>query len=275
MLHSVRELKKYTIGATDGMIGDITDFYFDDEAWVIRYLEVDTGTWLSGRRVLISPFSIGVADRAARVFPLTISKEQNKHSPGIDTDKPVSRQHEKGYLSYYCYPHYWGGSGFWGDGAYPRMMLPGSGYGEEDVDRLRAQASNAAIVAEADKERLPDEDPHLRSCNAVAHYHVHASDGDIGHVEGFLVEEKSWAIRYIIVNTSNWWMGHQVLVAPEWIGEVSWSYQKITVSLSRRAIKDAPAYHADRPLDRDEETALYTHHRHRGYWQEENERAVS
>ena len=163
MLHSVRELKKYTIGATDGMIGDITDFYFDDEAWVIRYLEVDTGTWLSGRRVLISPFSIGVADRAARVFPVSISKEQIKHSPGIDTDKPVSRQHEKGYLSYYCYPHYWGGSGFWGDGAYPRMMLPGSGYREEDVDKLRALASNAAIVAEADKERLPDEDPHLRS----------------------------------------------------------------------------------------------------------------
>ncbi len=274
MLYSVRELKKYTIGATDGLIGEITDFYFDDEAWVIRYLEVDTGTWLSSRKVLISPFSIGVADRAARVFPISVSKEQIKHSPSIDTDKPVSRQHEKAYLSYYCYPHYWGGSGFWGDGAYPRMMLPGSGYREEDVDRLRTLASNAAIVTEADKERLPDEDPHLRSCNAVTGYHVHARDGDIGHVDGFLIDEHSWAIRYLIVNTSNWWVGHQVLVSPEWIGEVSWSYEKVTVSLDRQAIQDAPVYNSDLPFDREEEMALYTHYRHRGYWQGKNERAI-
>jgi hypothetical protein len=191
MLHSVKELKKYTIGATDGTIGNIKDFYFDDEAWVIRYLVVDTSAWLPGRKVLVSPFSIGKSDQAGRVFPVSISKEQIKNSPSIDTQKPVSRQHEIRYLEYYGYPYYWGGAGLWGNGAYPGMMLSASTYAGSHAEYLRARAANARIGAEAEEQRLQYDDRHLRSCNAVNGYHVHASDGDIGHVDGFLVQKET------------------------------------------------------------------------------------
>lgn len=113
MLSTVEELEKYTIGATDGTIGTVDDFYFDDHDWVVRYVVVDTSAWLPGRKVLISPFSIGDSDLRNHVFPASISRDQIKNSPGIDADKPVSRQHEIRYLGYYGYPYYWGGSGLW------------------------------------------------------------------------------------------------------------------------------------------------------------------
>lgn len=129
--------------------------------------------------------------------------------------------------------------------------------------------------AEAAEQRRLDDDPCLRSCNAVKQYHVHATDGDIGHVDGFLVDEQSWAIRYFIANTSNWWLGHQVLVAPDWIGEVSWAHSKVTVSLDRQAVRDAPAFDPAVRLERDEEVDIYSHYGHRGYWQDEHRHGVS
>jgi len=119
MLSSMEDLEHYAIRATDGAIGQVKDFYFDDEAWVIRYLVVDTGTWLSSRKVLISPIAIGEPNWAEKILPVSITKEQVKNSPDIDTDKPVSRQHERRYLGYYGYPYYWGGGGPWGDEIYP------------------------------------------------------------------------------------------------------------------------------------------------------------
>ena len=125
MLRSMKNLEDYAIRATDGIIGHVKDFYFDDEAWVIRYLVVDTGTWLSSRKVLISPISIGHPDWTDRVLPVSITKEQVKNSPDIDTQKPVSRQHEIQYLGYYGYPYYWGGAGLWGEGIDPSMTDDG------------------------------------------------------------------------------------------------------------------------------------------------------
>jgi hypothetical protein len=274
MLHSTNELEKYSIVATDGAIGDIKDFYFDDEAWAVRYLVVDTGAWLPGRKVLIAPFSIAHWDHAARAFPVLVSKEQIEHSPSINTQKPVSRQHEIRYLGYYGYPYYWGGSGVWGQCGYPGMMRTGLAYGMSDAVYRRVRASNERMAAEAEEQReRQDEDPHLRSCNAVKQYHVHATDGDIGHVDGFLVEEQSWAIRYLIVNTSNWWLGHHVLVAPGRIGEVSWSYAKVTVGLSRQEIKDAPTYDSDLSPDLGAEPGVYSSHGYHGHRQAKGERA--
>lgn len=266
MLHSVKELEKYSIVATDGAIGNISDFYFDDEAWVVRYLVVDTSVWLYGRKVLISPFSIQRSDQMARVFPVSVSKGQIKNSPRIDTHKPVSRQHEIRYLDYYGYPYYWSGSGVWAQYAYPGMTLTGSAYGMSDAAYRQVRASNDRIAAEAEEQRLRrDEDPHLRSCNAVKQYHVRATDGDIGHMDGFLVDENTWAVRYLIVNTSNWWLGNQVLVAPDRIGEVSWSNATVRVSLSRQEIKDAPTYYSDLAPDLETEAGIRASDGHHGY----------
>jgi hypothetical protein len=105
---SVDHLVGYTILATDGRLGGVAEFYFDDAAWVIRYLVVDTGGWHAARKVLISPAALARPDHASRTFPVTLTREQVRHSPGIDTDKPVSRQHEAALRRYYtCPPTGW------------------------------------------------------------------------------------------------------------------------------------------------------------------------
>ena len=259
MLRSMKELEGYALRATDGDIGHVKDCYFDDEAWVGRYLVVETGSWLSSRKVLISPMAIGHPDWADRVLPTPITKEQVKNSPNIDTDKPVSRQHERQYLDYYAYPYYWGGVGLWGMGMYPGAML-GVGYGGLSVNAVRDRA---------EAERGEDGDPHLRSCKEVMTYRIEATDGDMGHVQGLLLDEDTWAIRYLIVETSNWWLGHQVLIAPRWIHDVSWSDSAVSVGLTRRAVKDAPPYDSAVPPSRDQEMDLYQHHGRNGYWTDE------
>ncbi|HUX25995.1 MAG TPA: PRC-barrel domain-containing protein [Burkholderiales bacterium] len=240
MLRSTKDLEDYAIRATDGIVGHVKDFYFDDKAWVIRYLVVDTGAWLSHRKVLISPIAIGHPDWPEKVLPVSITKEQVKNSPDIDTDKPVSRQQEMHYLGYYGYPFYWFGPGPWGDEAFPSMLI--AGYADPEATRRAVQAEAEDAYARAEAEPHQDGDPHLRSCNAVRGYHIEANDGDIGHVQGLLVDEQTWAIRHIIVNTGSWWSGHQVLIAPQSIAAVSWSHAAVSVDLTRQAVKDAPPY---------------------------------
>jgi hypothetical protein len=266
MLHSMKDLEGYTIGATDGVIGHVKDFYFDDEAWVIRYLVVETGAWLSSRRVLISPIAINEPNWSEKSFPAAITQEQVKNSPNIDTDKPVSRQHEVTYSGYYGYPYYWGGGGFWSNGVYPGMMLSGVGHGGQAESRTE-RARNSPI--EGESEQRQQQDAHLRSGNAITSYDIHATDGDIGHVQGILIDERSWAIRYLIVNTSNWWLGHQVLIAPQWIEGVSWEDRRVSVSLTRDAVRSSPAHPPGTRTERDEETRIHDHYGRPGYWARE------
>ena len=266
MLRSMSDLEGYAIAATDGTIGHVKDFYFDDKAWVIRYLVVDTGSWLSSRKVLISPIAIGHPNWTKKILPVSINKEQVKNSPDIDTEKPVSRQHEMRYLGYYGYPNYWDGAGLWGAGAYPNLMRPGyPGF----ASTPQAIQSEVAKEARAQTALHQEDDPHLRSCKAVVSYHIQASDGDIGHVQGLLVDEETWAIRYIVVKTSNWWLGHQVLVAPQWIQDVRWRDSTVSVNLTRQAVKNAPSYDSTEQLNREQEKDIYKHYGRRGYWTDE------
>lgn len=264
MLRSMHDLEDYAIRATDGAIGQVKDFYFDDEAWVIRYLIVETGTWLASRKVLISPIAIGLPNWTDRVLPVSITKAQVQNSPGIDTDIPISRQLELQYLGYFGYPYYWGGSGLWGGGAYPGMMMPGyAGFISIPAADL-TEAEQAYAQAEAVLHQ--DDDPHLRSCKSVINYHIQATDGDIGHVAGLLVDEETWAVRYMIVDTSNWWLDHQVLIAPQWIRDVNWFDATVAVNLTRQLVQDAPLYNSSVQLDRKQEANIYKHYGHPGYW---------
>jgi uncharacterized protein YrrD len=241
MLRNVRELQGFAIHATDGIVGEVEDLYFDDEDWAIRYLVVDTGHWLSGRKVLISPVAIGHVDWIAQQLAVSITKARVEHSPDIDTRKPVSRQHEAAYLGYYEYPQYWDTVG--------REPRP------EDAKKTRRAAGSKT-----------SDDSHLRSCKAVIGNHVHATDGDIGHVEDVLVDDHTWAIRYMVVDTSNWWGGHRVLVAPQWLAAVNWPDAKVSVDLTRFAVQHAPPYDSAAQLDRQQEQAIYEHYGHPGYW---------
>ncbi|MEP6548566.1 MAG: PRC-barrel domain-containing protein [Gammaproteobacteria bacterium] len=252
MLRSIKDMEHYAIAATDGIIGHVKDFYFDDEAWAIRYLVVETGDSTAHRKVLISPIAVTTPNWPEKVFPVALTRAQVAKSPDIDTDKPVSRQQEAGYLGYYGYGTYWGGGGLWGGGLYPDMLQGG----------LQATASKTAAHQ--------NDDPHLRSANAVMRYYVHATDGDIGHVQGMLVDERTWAIRFIVVDTSNWYVGHKVLIAPEWIQDVFWLESILNVAITRQAVKDAPAYDAASTLDREQEESVYQHHRREAYWLREH-----
>lgn len=262
MLRDTKSLDNFAIRATDGEIGKIKDMYFDDDAWALRYFVVDTGEWLASRKVLISPVSVQEPDWHGKTLPVSITKSQVSNSPEIDTDKPVSRQNEEQYFGYYGYPYYWGGMGLWGDAMYPyevpTHISSGAGWVERQRDDEAAMASERA--------RHRNDDPHLRSCETVKGYHVHATDGEIGHVSGFLVDEDTWAIRYLVVNTSNWWMGHEVLIAPAWISGVHWSDKTVSVDLSRDTIKASPPYDAKALLDREWERNLYKHYGRPGYW---------
>lgn len=263
MLRSMQELKNYTIGATDGEIGHVTDFFFDDESWVIRYLVVETGSWLMSRKVLISPYSVMQPDWMHKRLPVRINRDQVKNSPDIDTEKPVSRQHEMVYSNYYGYPYYWGGTGFWGDGQYfPVMALGGVGLNAVDVAKVAA-AQHA------------NDDPHLRSCNAVLGYHLHARDGDIGHVQGMLVDEETWALRYLVVDTTNWWGGHRVLISPNWIEVISWEDSTVSVNLTRQAVQASPGFDSTAELNRKHEMALHEHYQRSAYWEQEPSRELA
>jgi PRC-barrel domain len=254
MLRSVNDLKGYTIHATDGDVGEVVEFYFDDEEWTIRYVVADTGNWLTGRKVLISPVALGRVDWNSKKLNAAMTREQVQNSPDIDTDKPVSRQHETAYYDYYGYPYYWAGPYLWGPVPYPADYPAYAGSTPSSVERE---------VAAAEKQQG---DVHLRSTNEVTGYYIGASDGDIGHVEDFLIDDENWTIRYMVVDTRNWWPGKKVLVAPDWIKSISWADSKVYVDLSRDSIKNGPEYNPSVPMDRDYEGRLYQHYGRPKYW---------
>jgi len=205
----------------------------------------------------IGTVAIGHPDWMAQLLPVSITREQVRNSPDFDTRKPVSRQHEARYLNYYGYPSYWGGTGLWGMGGYPGGLTTT----DEDVVRAEMKARRRTKV-----ETDVADDSHLRSCRAILGHHIHATDGEIGHIENVLVDEHTWAIRYLVVDTSNWWGGHHVLVVPQWIQRVSWAEATVSVDVTREAVKRAPRYDSAAQLDRQQETAIYEHYGRPGYW---------
>jgi len=263
MLRTLKNLENFTIGATDGEIGSVKDFYFKDDTWVVRYLVVETGSWLVNRKVLVSPISVKHLDWSGHTLAVSISREQVKNSPAFDSQKPVSLQNEELYMGHYGYSNYWGGGGLWGAGLYPYAVAPG--FDPYSVDPAERERETHAYMR-SERVRRQNEDPHLRSCNFVTGHHIRATDGEIGHVSGFLIDDETWEIRYLIVDTSNWWVGHKVLVAPIWVKEVNWSSQTVAVDLGREAIKTAPAYDPSADLSHEHEMALFRHYGYKGDW---------
>jgi sporulation protein YlmC with PRC-barrel domain len=198
MERNINSLINYNITATDGMIGEVGEFYFDDQSWKIRYLIVKTGNWLSERKVLISPDVIIKQPWTSGLFPVNLTKEQVKNSPDIDTDKPVSRQQEIELYGHYQWESYWG-SGFYGGGSLG-VSMPFPVVGRK-------------VLIEADKkDKHSDDDIHLRSIQRVNGYHIHAVDGEIGHVHDFIINDKDWQIISIVIYTHNWFGGKKVLI---------------------------------------------------------------
>lgn len=247
-LRRTRDLKDFTIAATDADIGTVHDLYFDDETWTIRYIVVATGEILSGRKVLISPLALRQpAMRSLHVW-VNLTSDQVDRAPSFDLHKTVSRRHEIEYHDHYGLPYYWEGIGVWGASASPREL---------------ARASRAKPGT---RKQNPSPDAHLRSTREVIGYHVMARDGKIGHIEDFLFDDESWQIRYAIVDTRNWWPGKRVLLRPQWIKRVNWRSEKVYVNISHETIKNSPEWDPNRPLSRRYELRLHKFYNDPPYW---------
>lgn len=218
-LQNTKELYGNKLAALDGDIGHVKDFYFDDKNWVVRYLVADTGSWLTGRLVLLSPHALGKLDQYDKTLHVNLRKMQIQGSPSIDAHKPVSRQYEMEYYRYYSWPTYWDGGGLWGLGEYP-MAVPPS---KEDLKSCAKYHHR--------------EDKHLRSTRVVTDYEIQAKDGPIGHVSGFLVDDRSWAIRKLVVESGHWYSGKEILIAPADVERISYRESKVHVNLSKADIQ--------------------------------------
>ena len=229
MLWNTSGLNGYSIKASDGEIGSVGDFLFSDADWRIRWLVADTGNWLPGRQVLLHPSLFGEPDAQLRQFPVALTKAQIEASPHISTDQPVSRQMEEHLHDYYGWNPAWGES----------FALSGAMTGALSEPVVEPVGATAATPG----------DPHLRSAAEVTGYHLHASDGDIGHVSDFLVGDEGWTIGYLRVETSNWWLGETVLISPRSIRKIDWSERMATVDLTRSEVKASKPYRRSETVD--------------------------
>ncbi|HLY54652.1 MAG TPA: PRC-barrel domain-containing protein [Stellaceae bacterium] len=229
MLWNASAINGYAIEASDGRLGTVSDLLFEDVGWVLRWAVVDTGNWLHGRKVLLPLSVLGKPDPAHRQIPVKLTMQQVKASPDINTDLPVSQQMEMHVYDYYGWdPH-------WGNGFIPISNAIATPFVPPSV------LSAANPLDDADSQ--PGEgDPHLRSIAAVTGYHVHATDGDIGHLEDFLVDDAGWLIRYITVDTGTWWPGQRVLISPRSVRTIDWAERLVRLDVPRQKVKDSPPY---------------------------------
>jgi hypothetical protein len=227
MLRSVKQLYGDKLGASDGEIGHVKDFYFDDQNWVVRYLVADTGSWLTGRLVLISPHAFGSLDRVEKVLSVNLTRKQIEDSPSIESHKPVSRQYEEEYYRYYGWPYYWQGSEVWGMSGFPVLELP---------PKLSPSESAPANVPQPERA-----DAHLRSTQAVNGYHLKASDGTIGHICDFLMDDQTWAIRQLVIKTGHRFSGKEVRIPTRQVERISYDDSTVFVNLTTQAVQESPA----------------------------------
>lgn len=266
MIRNAKTLENAELHARDGTIGKVKDFYFDDQEWRVRYLIIDTGSWLTGRSVLIASSAVSLGETADAVLNVDLTREQVRNSPDVDAAKPVSRQYEEQLHRHYAWPYYW------------RGPYIGGGVGGVDVP-IAAPAAPTAVAVHAARNpssgragEIRDQrgadaaaeagaDPQLRSVHAVRGYHIEAADGAIGHVEDVLLDDANWAVRYLIVDTRNWLPGKKVIIAPRQVRQISWLNSSVFVDLTRDAIKRSPEFDESRGVTADYTDRLEAHYR--------------
>jgi len=254
MLERYKNLRRCTIGAVDGDLGPLVDLYFDDVVWAVRYLVVDTGGWLSGRQVLISPAAAAEPDMQARVLPVSLTQEQVRQSPEVESALPIPRQHESELARYYGWPLYWESS-IWVS-PIPTTTLGHAGDGLQVAMQQERRRPPARESLEA----------HLRSASDLVGYAVQARENTIGHVKDFFADDWEWMIRYLVIDTGSFWPGKRVLIAPQAIHRIDWVEPTLSIELEPEKIRGAPEYDASVPVDRDYEERLHEYYGWSKYW---------
>jgi uncharacterized protein YrrD len=254
MLISAQEIQGYAIHARDGDLGTVRTFYFDDQDWCIHSMVVDTGTWFSGRHVLIPADALGQADRQRQRLSVELTQEEVQNSPEVPKHKAPSAYDATAMQTYAGHNVYWSTDPFVLQSVAARpasMPIPAAPLVGETPPRPADMQGRGGV---------------LRSTREVIGYYIQATDGQIGHVEDFVIDTAAWQIRYMVVDTRNWWPGKKVLVSPGWIDQVRWDTEQVTVDLSRQQIKNSPEFDASVPLDREYEARLFAHYQRPAYW---------
>ena len=229
MLRSIKQLYGVKLGASDGEIGHVKDFYFDDRNWAVRYVVADTGSWLSGRKVLLSPHAFGSLHQVGKLLLVNLTRKQIENSPSIESHKPVSRQYEEEYYRYYGWPCYWQGDGLWGMSGFPILELPTKPLLSEPASAVGSQPERA--------------DAHLRSTQAVNGYDIEASDGTIGHICDFMMDAQSWAIRQLVIKVGHRLSGNEVQMPTSQVDRISYEKSAVFVNLTSEGVEQSPTHH--------------------------------
>jgi stress response protein YsnF len=253
MLINLEKIKGNVIKAVDGEIGHISDILFDGHSWDVRYQVVKTGPWLFGKEVLLSPAAFKNPNFQKGLFPVELSQDQVKNSPDISKDMPVSRQYEKELHAYYGWPAYWGG--FPAGGAFFAQPPPAV------VSNKEEKPSPGQTP-----EKLQQQQSNLRSGKEVAGYRIQAVDDKIGHVEDFLIEESSWKIRYLVIDTKNFLPGRKIIISPDWADNIDWLEKTMGVNLTAEKIKESPEYDPNKQVSSEYESQLHEHYDKKIYW---------
>ena len=237
MLIAARQIRKCSIEGPDGHLGKVKDLLFDRETWTVRYLEVDTGVWLPDRRVILSPDVVQRADYASRRLDTRLTRDQVEKSPPVESDLPVSRRKEIELAQHFAWGAYWA-----------------------NIELARGDIQREG-------------DPNLHSTRAVSGYRIGAKNGDVGHVDDFIVDDRAlngspWEIRYLVVDTRNWLPGRQVLIPPLWAESIEWERRHVYVDIARETIEDSPEYDPATPINRQYEEMFFDYYGHPVYWRE-------
>jgi hypothetical protein len=245
MLERASKMMGYALRGADGDLGQVKDFYFDDQRWTARYLVIDTEHWLPGRKVLISPHALTAVNREGMFIVADLSRTQVGGSPPVESDIPVARQFEERYNDYFGWTRYWSD---------PPTRDPPS---DKTLKGRRTRGVNRGGKLW---------DPHLRSCAMGMGYSINASDGEMGTLEDFVIDTVTWVIRYLIVDAGFWLPGKRVLVSPLWIEKVNWQEARVSLRIPRENMEEAPAYTEESLLTREYEIGLQRHYDQQGLW---------
>ena len=238
MLRSLNQLIGYSVLATDGPIGRVSEMYFDDQEWRMRYLVVETGGWLSSRKVLLPVLSLEKPDWKLEEIPVSLTRELVRSSPEIDTDMPVARQHEIDLHAHYGWEMYWAGGNYMRSGD----MVP---YVEPEPRHIDTNKGGKPY------------NPHLRSTKFITSCRVHAIDGDVGHASDFIIDDAAWMIHQLVINIGTFFSPNQVMLPPERVGNIEWERRKVNVKVYRDDVRNSPQFTLPTLLDTVYEDAVF------------------
>jgi sporulation protein YlmC with PRC-barrel domain len=249
MLNSYNDLKTYSIRATDQRTGNVDDIYFDDEEWRVLYLVVQTGFLLTARQSLIGTNRVGRPDTDRGEVPVDLTAEELKSADSPQSDPPVSQQMPPAVAAQSM-------------SAWPSFIV-GTGL---DYSPGLAQDQLSLAAAEAEEAEEHAGDSHLRSMAEVIGYTVHATDGEIGAVDDFLIDPRTWRLQHLVIDTGSWLPGKRVVITTDWIADVDWAERHIRVNAGTQKIEDAPPFDEVEDLKRSPTPDAMASYSALGYW---------